>query len=104
MLKQHDAALLIGDSALQVSMHDTSFHLYDLAHDWRRLTGKPFVFAFWAVRMDALHRQREGMNLAEIFQKSRDHGLLPANIAVLAKKWAPHLGITNPEVTIYLTE
>src|SRR5664279_4121952 len=104
MLKHHDAALLIGDSALQISMHDRQYHLYDLAHDWRRLTGKPFVFAFWAVRMDALHRQPEGMNLAEIFQKSRDHGLLPANIAVLAKEWAPRLRITQAEVTTYLTE
>src|SRR5215469_12102402 len=39
MLKDHDAALLIGDSALQISLHDSSYQLYDLAHDWRRLTG-----------------------------------------------------------------
>ena len=93
MLKQHDAALLIGDSALQISMHDSQYHLYDLGHDWQRLTGKPFVFAFWAVRMDALHRQPQGMNLIEIFQQSRDHGLLPENIEALAKDWAPKLGI-----------
>lgn len=104
MLKQHDAALLIGDSALQISMHDSQYHLYDLGHDWRRLTGKPFVFAFWAVRMDALHRQPEGMNLIEVFQQSRDHGLLPENIDALAKEWAPKLGITEAEVTTYLTE
>jgi len=103
MLKHHDAALLIGDSALQVSMHDTSYHLYDLGHDWRRLTGKPFVFAIWAVRLDALHRQPEGMNLTSVFQQSRDHGLLPENIGLLAKEWAPKLGITELEVTAYLT-
>src|SRR5271166_383163 len=72
MLKHHDAALLIGDSALQISMHDTQYHLYDLGHDWRRLTGKPFVFAFWAVRMDALNRQPKGLKLIETFQQSRD--------------------------------
>jgi chorismate dehydratase len=104
MLKNHDAALLIGDSALQISMHDTQYHLYDLGHDWRRLTGKPFVFAFWAVRMDALHRQPVGINLIETFQQSRDHGLLPDSIARLAKDWAPRLGITEAEVTSYLTE
>jgi chorismate dehydratase len=104
MLKEHDAALLIGDSALQISMHDSPYHLYDLAHDWRRLTGKPFVFAFWAVRLDALHRQTKGVNLGEVFQRSRDHGLLPENVAVLAKEWAPKLGITEAEVTTYLTE
>ena len=104
MLKSHDAALLIGDSALQVSMHDTPYHLYDLGHDWRRLTGKPFVFAFWAVRMDAWHRQPTGMNLIETFQQSRDHGLLPENIDQTAKEWAPRLGITELEVKTYLTE
>jgi chorismate dehydratase len=104
MLKEHDAALLIGDSALQISMHDSPYHLYDLAHDWRRLTGKPFVFAFWAVRLDALNRQPDGMNLREVFQQSRDHGLLPESIAVLAKEWAQRLGITESEVTTYLTD
>ncbi|HEY4932310.1 MAG TPA: menaquinone biosynthesis protein [Terriglobales bacterium] len=104
MLNHYDAALLIGDSALQVSMHDTTYHLYDLGHDWRRLTGKPFVFAFWAVRMDALHRQPTGMNLIETFQQSRDHGLLPENIDQTAREWAPRLGITELEVKTYLTE
>jgi chorismate dehydratase len=104
MLKKHDAALLIGDSALQISMHDTSYHLHDLAHAWRRLTGKPFVFAFWAVRLDALHRQPEDSDLIRTFQQSRDHGVLPENIAVLAAEWAPRLGITEAEVTTYLTQ
>jgi chorismate dehydratase len=104
MLKDHDAALLIGDSALQISMHDSPYHLYDLGHDWRRLTGKPFVFAFWAVRLDALERQRKGLQLARTFQKSRDNGLLPENVAVLAKEWSPKLGITEAEVTTYLTQ
>ena len=40
MMAQHDAALLIGDPALQV---DRSRYLtYDLAEEWIRLTGKAF--------------------------------------------------------------
>ncbi len=104
MLKEHDAALLIGDSALQISLHDSSYHLYDLAHVWHRLTGKPFVFAFWAVRLDALHRQPEGVDLTATFQHSRDNGLLPDNIAALAAQWGPKLGLSEPEVVTYLTE
>ena len=104
MLKDHDAALLIGDSALQISMHDSQYQLYDLGHDWHRLTGKPFVFALWAVRMDALHRQPQGMNLIQIFQQSRDHGLLPENIEMLARGWSPKLGMSEAEVATYLTE
>ena len=104
MLKDHDAALLIGDSALQISLHDSPYHLYDLAHVWRRLTERPFVFAFWAVRLDALNQQPKGMNLIQTFQQSRDHGLQPENIAALASEWAPRLGLTEPEVVKYLTE
>ncbi len=104
MLKRNDAALLIGDSALQISLHDSPYHVYDLGHDWKRLTGKPFVFAFWAVRLDALNRQPRGMNLIRTFQDSRDHGLLPENVATLAAEWSPKLGLTETEVTTYLTE
>ena len=42
MMEAHDAGLVIGDPALKV---DRSRYLtYDLAEEWIRLTGKPFVF------------------------------------------------------------
>lgn len=102
MLRQHDAALLIGDAALQVPA-DPSHHIYDLAHEWHKLTGKPFVFAFWAVRLDALNRQKRGLNLARVFQRSRDHGLQPENIAAIAEEWSPKLGLSRDDVRDYLT-
>jgi len=104
MLANHDAALLIGDSALQVSLHDSPYYLYDLAHEWRLRTGKPFIFAFWAVRLDALSRLARGCNLARVFQQSRDHGLQPDSIAVIAREWAPRLGLSEDEITTYLTQ
>jgi len=103
MLSQHDAALLIGDAALQVPS-DGGYHLYDLAHEWRKRTGKPFVFAFWAVRLDALDRQPPGLNLTELFQRSRDHGLQPENIATIAREWSPKLGLAPEDIRHYLTE
>ena len=48
MLSHHDAALLIGDPALEADL--SGLHVLDLAEGWRRLTGLPFVFAVWAVR------------------------------------------------------
>jgi chorismate dehydratase len=48
MLQTHDAALVIGDVALKA--RDYGLFKYDLAEEWRALTGKPFVFAFWGVR------------------------------------------------------
>jgi len=48
MLAACDAALLIGDPALQVDR--TRYFTLDLAEEWKARTGKSFVFAFWAIR------------------------------------------------------
>jgi chorismate dehydratase len=104
MLAHHDAALIIGDPALIIASVQPPYHLYDLAHEWRQRTGKPFVFAFWAVRLDALNRLQKDVNLTKIFQQSRDHGLEPESIAILAKEWSERLGLTEAEVATYLTQ
>ena len=125
MLATHDAGLVIGDPALQI---DHSRYLtLDLAEEWIRYTGKPFVFAFWAVRQQALHedavsgdgscgdgrsrpsaeRSDAGVSapdLATIFQQSRDHGLEPQCLDQIAHEWAPRLAITEDDVRSYLTE
>jgi chorismate dehydratase len=101
MLADCDAALLIGDPALKI---DRSLYVtYDLADEWIRLTGKPFVFAFWAVRQAALAHAHAAINLAKVFQESRDHGLQPASIGVIAREWAPRLQLTEEAITNYLT-
>jgi chorismate dehydratase len=102
MLRDHDAALLIGDPALQVDR--PRYHTYDLAEEWNRLTGKPFVFAFWAVTKAALGDADPDLDLAAIFQQSRNHGLLPDSIEQIARAWAPRLNLTEADVKAYLTE
>ena len=102
MLQSHDAALLIGDVALQVEA-ERGLYLYDLAHEWRKLTGKPFVFAFWAVRLDALERGGK-LNLVETFQRSRNHGTETRNLQVIAREWSPRIGLSEDEIIVYLTE
>jgi chorismate dehydratase len=120
MLAQHDAGLVIGDPALQI---DRSRYLtLDLAEEWIRHTGKPFVFAFWAVRQQSLPedalcgdgRPRPSAarsdasvpepDLATIFQQSRDHGLEPASLDQITREWAPRLGLKESDVRSYLTE
>ena len=103
MLRHHDAALLIGDAALQTPA-TSGYRLYDLAHEWRQRTGRPFVFAFWAVRLDALNRQPRGIDLVKVFQSSRDTGLQPENIATIAKEWSPKLALSSDDIRQYLTE
>ena len=102
MLNRCDAGLVIGDPALKI---DRSRYLtYDLAEEWVRLTGKPFVFAFWAVRQEALQDASRDLDLAPIFQDSRDHGLRPESLDHIAREWAPRLGLSTAEVKSYLTQ
>jgi chorismate dehydratase len=100
MLARCDAALLIGDPALTISR--SQYHIYDLAEEWHRLTAKPFVFAFWAIRRQALAQAPR--DLARVFQQSRDRGLEPANLRQLGREWAPRVGLPEAEVVHYLTE
>lgn len=101
MLRDHDAGLLIGDPALEVDR--SRYHCYDLAEEWIRHTGKPFVFAFWAVGKAALRNAPANLDLAAIFQKSRDHGL--GKIDDIARIWGPRLvGLSQADVKKYLAE
>jgi chorismate dehydratase len=102
MLATHDAGLLIGDPALRVDR--ARYHTLDLAEEWIRYTGKPFVFAFWAVRGDALKQAAPSPDLATTFQKSRDHGLEPSSLDQISREWAPRLQITQVAVRSYLTQ
>jgi chorismate dehydratase len=103
MLATNDAGLLIGDPALQV---DRSRYLtLDLAEEWIRYTGKPFVFAFWAIRQEAaLHEAASALDLAQVFQDSRDHGLTPSSLNQVVREWALRLSLREDEVRRYLTE
>ena len=100
MLGACDAALLIGDPALQVDR--TRYFTLDLAEEWVARTGKSFVFAFWAIRQQAL-AGRDAAAIAEVFKKSRDHGLSPQRLETIAQEWAPRLGLPVEVIRVYLT-
>lgn len=96
MLKRADAALVIGDPALRVALKmealsgkvpseeqccqgdpdelpvpgfETIF-VYDIAHQWREMTGKPCVLAIWAARRDVVTPE-----VVADFQASKQYGL-----------------------------
>jgi len=50
MLARADAALIIGDPALQIDPAKLPYHVADLGHEWTAMTGLPMVFAVWAGR------------------------------------------------------
>jgi chorismate dehydratase len=102
MLAEHDAGLVIGDPALKIDR--ARYLTLDLAEEWIRYTGKPFVFAFWAVRSAALGEADPALDLAAVFRDSRDHGLEAASLKQIACEWAPRLAIDEAEVRGYLTQ
>ena len=54
MLRDADAALIIGDPALHIEPSRLPYHVYDLGHEWVQMTGLPFVFAVWAGRKSVI--------------------------------------------------
>lgn len=98
MLSKSDAALLIGDPALTANVK--GYETRDLGAEWTRFTGRPFVFAFWAVRKAA----NAGKDVALDFGHSRDHGLLAESIKSIAQTWSPNLKLNEKEIAGYLTD
>ena len=95
MLAGAEAALVIGDPALQVDRE--RWRVHDLAGEWRALTGLPFVFAVWAVRAGV-----DFPDLAVYFKNSMRHGL--AALDSLVREAAAELGLDTGVIRRYLTE
>ena len=110
MLDKADAAILIGDPALFAleersnRFERTSEELvyHDLAHEWRTLTGLPFVSAVWAAapRNQVLPSLPDD-SVEEDFIESRIHGL--QNIDALVTEWAHKFPIPENTIRAYLT-
>lgn len=104
MLADADAALLIGDPALRVAIEaerkappTESLYLYDVAHEWQQMTGKPCVLALWVARRGAMTPE----GVADFFA-SREYGL--ARIDEIAKGAAAKLMLPEEALARYLRE
>ncbi len=95
ILSKHDAALVIGNPALKI--RQKGLQVYDLAGEWNKFTGLPFVFAFWAVR-SGFH-MGDG---AALFYKSREAGM--NSIPEICTTYGQRLQIPAAEVKSYLLE
>jgi chorismate dehydratase len=95
MLKNADGALIIGDPALTYA--GKALHVYDLAAEWKKFTGLPFVFAVWAGYEEAMlsHYRKD-------FEQSRDYGL--AHVDEIAAEFSPRLKMTPESLKVYLTQ
>jgi len=124
MLARADAALVIGDPALRLRLEldalqnktpsgngccgwaDEDEHpvkgiqtlfVYDMAQQWREMTGLPAVLAIWVARRGVITPE-----MAEDFQASRAYGL--SHINDIAEGAALKLNLPPRELERYLTE
>ncbi|MFZ0039042.1 MAG: menaquinone biosynthesis protein [Candidatus Acidiferrales bacterium] len=123
MLDNADAALIIGDPALRIAVkmdqlaakvpstksccqgdasdmpvpgHESVF-VYDVAHEWQEMTGKPCVLAIWAGRRDAITPE-----VVADFLASKEYGM--ARIPEIADAASLKLELPAKDLEKYLTE
>ena len=120
MLDSSDAALLIGDPALRLSIaiegaakHGAAgeqicegktagvdggqLHIYDMAEEWRRFSGRPAVLAVWAARPEVATPE-----LAEEFRGSLKGGM--AHVAEVSAEASKELQLPADQLQRYLCE
>lgn len=119
MLEKADAALLIGDPALRLSVAIEKkstvspqgravcqaatlgipgteiFHIYDVVGEWRKFSSLPAVMAVWAARPEVVTPE-----LLADFSASRDFGL--SQIAAICLEAARELKLPQPVLESYL--
>lgn len=79
MLAAHDAALIIGDPALYLDPAAADVEKVDLGDEWSRMTGLPFVWAFWAGRPGVVSPAA-----VAAFREARDAGVAASDAIAAA--------------------
>lgn len=79
MLAHCDAALLIGDPALEAAQRAGDWQKLDLARAWHDFTGLSFTFAAWTGRRGL--EENQGRELARLLNEARDVGV--ANVEAI---------------------
>jgi chorismate dehydratase len=84
MLIDADAALIIGDNALfmEAGVAQLALEKIDLGDAWTKMTGLPFVYAFWAGRPGALTASQ-----VDALRTARDTGV--ARASEIAASYCP---------------
>ena len=109
MLSTADAALVIGDPALHALERRAAIEAavgtcqwFDVAAEWHRWTGLPWVAAVWAVRPEALAAASERATLISDLNRSREHGT--AHTEALVQEWTDRIALPAATIRTYLTE
>ena len=94
--ENHDAVLVIGNSALTGAWHRRFRYRFDLGDLWKQVTGLPFVFAVWAVRKEFARKYPKlVIDIAKHFERSKQRGRM--NMAAIRETASQQLDL-DPEV------
>ncbi|GIP32391.1 menaquinone biosynthetic enzyme MqnA/MqnD family protein [Paenibacillus sp. J2TS4] len=94
MMKETDAALLIGDDAIRADWNNPGYHVTDLGQLWKHWTGRSMTFAVWAVREQAMRNKPDVVRrIYEAFCWSKEQGL--ANSADMVRDAQSAIGGTE---------
>jgi len=97
MLKNHDAALIIGDPAFGLRSVYPDLKIFDLSEEWFEQTGKTFVHAIVAVRKDI----ELGQEFLATIQEAKREGL--SRLESIAKFESERSGLAFETCLNYLT-
>ncbi|HZS15197.1 MAG TPA: menaquinone biosynthesis protein [Candidatus Dormibacteraeota bacterium] len=108
MLRDHDAAVLIGNPALR-AVHQAEqrgdLHVIDLGAAWQELTGLPAVFALWALWRDWAADQPDAVQvLREDLDRGRQWGLHPDNRAALVQRGVEDTQLPAEDIAAYFAK
>jgi cyclic dehypoxanthinyl futalosine synthase len=92
------ARLLIGDDAMIRAARGGDAYVFDLASEWDRVHGRPFVFARWVVRVDAPPELKDILTAWLSGLDANDERFVHES----APKEAARIGITTEEMIRYL--
>lgn len=95
MLKETDAALIIGDPAMMFPRDE--LRVYDMTSLWREHTGLGFVFAMWMARQQSVDKVK-----SIDFARARDEGL--EHVEEIAALYEERLRLSRDELRAYLLE
>lgn len=103
LLEGVDAALIIGDPAMRLaaSADQLGLEIYDLAVEWRAMTGLPFVFAVWAMR-ESLNGDGDVDEIIRDFQAAKDKGI--EHLQSIAEEYSRSLHLSQPDLLSYLSD
>ncbi len=92
--REPDACVCIGDRALCAP---DALETYDLAGEWKKMTGLPFVFAVWAVRRSC----PDVGEISQLLHQAKDRGC--ESLSELARLSAQRLDLPEKRCGEYLS-